>query len=239
MILARVFGVTIATATSGCLLSYFRVNLSSSTVHAKTADPSESLRRWPDRKWLKELLHEETLLPPVRKDPWEHRRVVFAGKGYLNDDSRLLTKTFWDQHQKKLKGYVEWGMEVEGPPNCVHGGCIAAVSDQLLGRTVSAAVPDELCVTINLCINYKKFIPLNSLSKMEGEVERIEGRKVYLKGKIFDPETGVIHSEATAIFLMIQNAKKFAEASNNTARTFVLPKTHDGSGNDADPMTQK
>jgi len=183
-------------------------------VYAKEPVPSDSVSRWPDQKWLKDIVERQDLIDRSNIQDW-WVRAQFSGKGYLKDDDRIFTKYYWDPLRKHLVGYVEWGMDVEGPPNCVHGGCIAAVCDECFGRTVSASIPETVFVTVNLSVNYKKFIPLNSITKIEGSVEHVDGRKVFLKGKIFDPLNDQVYVECSAIFLTIQDNQVFKQGIIN------------------------
>ncbi len=122
-----------------------------------------------------------------------------------------------------------------GPPGCVHGGCIGAVLDETLGWTVFSHNDNnhhhpnnqdqdqdqnqnqnqkqqqhsfEPAVTVNLNVNYRKFIPLNSIKAIEASVEKREGRKIYVSGRIYDPLTNVVHAEATAIFVAVQSVPR-------------------------------
>ncbi|NIB39816.1 PaaI family thioesterase [Pseudomaricurvus alkylphenolicus] len=69
----------------------------------------------------------------------------------------------------------------EGPPNCIHGGIIAGVFDQLLAMfstTQGVAGP-----TLYLNVQYLKPTPLYQPLRFEAFIERIEGKKVFTIGQ--------------------------------------------------------
>jgi acyl-coenzyme A thioesterase PaaI-like protein len=66
-------------------------------------------------------------------------------------------------------------------------------------------------VTGSLNVNYRKFIPLNSIVKLEASVEREEGRKIFLKAKITNgdaPPNEVVHADATSLFIKVPKNRK-------------------------------
>lgn len=152
---------------------------------------------------------------------WKHCTIILTcvviGKPYLGSDVRLFTKFFWNHEQKTMSGFTDFSQLVEGPPGSVHGGCLATVMDELLGWTTFRHIHPHKAVTVNLNVNYRKFVPLGSIKKLHAYVEKQEGRKVFVKGHIEDGE-GKIHAEATAIFLMMNldnhNTKSLSQSAN-------------------------
>lgn len=57
-------------------------------------------------------------------------------------------------------------------------------------------------VTLNLSVNYFKFIPLKrAVVGLEIETERVEGKKVFMKGKLYNLDNPQeVHNTATALF---------------------------------------
>ncbi len=80
-------------------------------------------------------------------------------------------------------GSVNFGTAYEGPPGHVHGGYVAAMFDDLLGCAQSLS--DDIGVTGTITIRFCAPIPLFTDLRMEGKLDRIEGRKIFVGGKIF------------------------------------------------------
>ena len=98
----------------------------------------------------------------------------------------------------------------EGPPGKVHGGATATAFDAAFGW-YSVRTKGFGCVTLNLSVNYRKFIPLNSVVRIEIWCEKMEDQKLLMKGKFSNPfqldamdnpkyETEVINVDASALF---------------------------------------
>jgi acyl-coenzyme A thioesterase PaaI-like protein len=100
---------------------------------------------------------------------------------------------------RHVEGTVTFGQAYEGPPGHVHGGFVAAALDELLGMTLIAKhVPG---MTGRLTIHYRRPTPLHKPLRVVGEVERVEGRKVYVTGRILDGD--MVCSEAEGLFLTV------------------------------------
>lgn len=84
--------------------------------------------------------------------------------------------------QDRAYAKVNMGWAYEGPPNCVHGGFIAALFDQFLG--VGQKLAGQPGFTGTLKVRYIKPTPIATDLLFEGWVERVEGRKAVLKAEL-------------------------------------------------------
>ena len=71
---------------------------------------------------------------------------------------------------------MDW--QYEGPPNSVHGGFVAALFDQFLG--VAQKITKQPGFTGTLNIRYLVPTPIDTDLRLEGWVEKTEGRKNFL-----------------------------------------------------------
>jgi acyl-coenzyme A thioesterase PaaI-like protein len=101
----------------------------------------------------------------------------------------------------QVTGEVEWHRAYEGPPGCCHGGHIAAAFDEILGLAQNLA--GQSGMTGTLTIRYRRPTPLNTQHRFVGRVDRVEGRKIFTTGELYDPEGNVL-AEGEAIFISIQ-----------------------------------
>mmetsp|Transcript_2806 Transcript_2806/g.3726 ORF Transcript_2806/g.3726 Transcript_2806/m.3726 type:complete len:210 (-) Transcript_2806:359-988(-) len=173
------------------------------TAHAdaQEANLNQTLQKYsgkPQYDWLSEIPSSGKELSSSALKTMDELR---KGEGYTRNDPRFSTKYFWDEEQRMVTGFCEWTDKVEGPPGAVHGGCLSAVMDELLGHTVFADV-ESPAVTANLSVNFRKFVPLGSIMKLEAQVEKREGRKIFVIGRITDGK-GVVHVDASGLFLEI------------------------------------
>lgn len=99
-----------------------------------------------------------------------------------------------------IRGRLRFGTAYEGPPGCAHGGCIAAVFDELLGYTQS--LTQHPGMTGTLTIRYRVPTPLHTELRCEARVERVSGRKIFCVGQLYAGET--LCAEAEGVFLSLR-----------------------------------
>jgi acyl-coenzyme A thioesterase PaaI-like protein len=103
----------------------------------------------------------------------------------------------------RVRGTVTFGAAYEGPPGCVHGGYVAAVFDELLGSTQSLSGTQGM--TAHLGIDYRLPTPLHTPLRLEGWLERREGRKIYTRASIHAGDQ--LTAEADGLFIAFDPAK--------------------------------
>jgi len=113
-----------------------------------------------------------------------------------------------EQRGDVIRGTAVFGRAYEGPPGNVHGGWIAAAFDEVLGMTQSMSGHPGM--TAYLHVNYRKPTPLGTEITFEGELVRVEGRKIYTVGRAHRPD-GQLTAEAEALFVSIDFSKFFSQ----------------------------
>ncbi|HEV8064363.1 MAG TPA: PaaI family thioesterase [Acidimicrobiales bacterium] len=93
-----------------------------------------------------------------------------------------------------IEGEVTFGPAYEGPPGHVHGGIVAAMFDELLG--FAQLSPG---FTGTLTIRYRKPTPLNRRLSLAARVERVDGRKRWVRGTC--ELDGILLAEAEGLFI--------------------------------------
>ena len=117
---------------------------------------------------------------------------------------------------------MRMGDNAEGPPEHVHGGFTSAILDEVMGGAAWCNGYPVLAANIN--VSLRKSIPLNQTFYCAGKTQRIDTRRIYTAGQIFDA-SGKIYTTATAVFIRIPEAilleshQRFARfATFNTMR---------------------
>lgn len=80
-----------------------------------------------------------------------------------------------------LEGTVRFHPVFEGAGDMVHGGFIAAVLDHVLGAAAGARAQ---CRTASMTVDYRAPVPVARDMDVSAEVERVEGRKIWVRGRI-------------------------------------------------------
>lgn len=102
-----------------------------------------------------------------------------------------------------VEGRAWFGPGAQGPPGHAHGGSIAAMLDEALGSACWVAGHPVLAA--ELTTQFKAKVPLNRVYHVEAKIERVDGRKVYPTGRIFDAE-GKVFATATGLFISVDFA---------------------------------
>ncbi|WP_017587280.1 PaaI family thioesterase [Nocardiopsis ganjiahuensis] len=110
---------------------------------------------------------------------------------------------FLDRTDEGLRAEVTLNTVYQGPPGLVHGGWIAAMLDQAVGSV--SAVETSPGLTANLEINYRRPTPLFTPLEITSWVERVEGRKVFVAGRI--RAHGKVTAEATGLMIQVEAAE--------------------------------
>ena len=113
-------------------------------------------------------------------------------------------------------GEVTWGSAYEGPPGCCHGGYVAAAFDDVLGLAQDLA--GQSGMTGRLTVHYRRPTPLHQEHRFVARLDRVEGRKIFTTGELYDPDGNVL-AEGEGLFIAVDFSKLKAMAENRARRT--------------------
>lgn len=103
------------------------------------------------------------------------------------------------ENEETLVAYVTFSAAFEGGPGLVHGGYVAAAFDELLGLTQS--LTGKAGMTAILKVRYLRPCPLHTELRMEGKVEKVEGRRIVARGILRAGTDLAADAEATFVIL--------------------------------------
>jgi acyl-coenzyme A thioesterase PaaI-like protein len=98
---------------------------------------------------------------------------------------------------------VTFGSAYEGPPGCVHGGFVAAAFDEVLGFVQSLGGNPGM--TARLTVHYRRPTPLHTELRIEAQLARSEGRKIFTEGRIL--ARGEVTAEAEGLFVSVDRSR--------------------------------
>jgi acyl-coenzyme A thioesterase PaaI-like protein len=94
--------------------------------------------------------------------------------------------------------------EHQGFPGVIHGGIVAAVLDEALGRTSLLAKNPEWSMTGRLEIRYRRYVPYGPLLRIRASLETERRRLVQASGKLtLADDENTILAEADGTFLYL------------------------------------
>ncbi|MDP2288500.1 MAG: PaaI family thioesterase [Actinomycetota bacterium] len=136
----------------------------------------------------------------------EYRYLVSRDKSWddirRSGGSRTLAPELFDvaQTEERLDAHVRYSAFYLGGNGAVHGGAIPLLMDQVLGRVANHGRP--ICRTAYLNIDFRQVTPIDKDLRIEGFIERIEGRKRYVYGAMYDEDLLMI--EAHGLFIELK-----------------------------------
>jgi acyl-coenzyme A thioesterase PaaI-like protein len=97
-----------------------------------------------------------------------------------------------------VAGTVTFTEAHAGAGSAVHGGQVALLFDEVLGGVAGYAAKSR---TASLHVNYRSLTPVGVALSFEAWVDRIDGRKVYVVGRLRDGDR--LCADAEALFLRV------------------------------------
>lgn len=109
-----------------------------------------------------------------------------------------------DDARQRIVGRFRLGKEYQGGSGFLHGGIIAVLLDEAMGK--AARFYDAQAVTAELRVEYKRPIPVDAEIVVEGFVTRRDGRQLYHEGEIRN-EAGDLLARGEWRFVIIDRGK--------------------------------
>lgn len=165
--------------------------------HARAADaPDEIISEAAD---LVEKV--SALLAPYEADEWHApsgRRLDLPNRGNIMSVPMDLHVTA----EERVAGTVAFRRYHLGRNGAVHGGVLGLLFDSLLGYTTAKLTRSMYQRTAHLGIDYRKIVPIGTPLQVEAGIDRIDGRKMYVSGRLLaGPD---VLTEADALFIRLK-----------------------------------
>jgi acyl-coenzyme A thioesterase PaaI-like protein len=141
------------------------------------------------------------LLAPYYADEWNSpsgRRMDLPNRGNILQVPVRLAET----EDGRVRGTVTFRRYHLGRNGAVHGGALGLLFDSALGYTASRLARSPYQRTAFLHINYRKIVPIEQQLPIDAGIERIDGRKIFVEGRLFDGDT--VFTEAEALFVRLR-----------------------------------
>ena len=98
-------------------------------------------------------------------------------------------------------GTVRFSRFHHGRGGVAHGGATALLFDEVLGR-MSNYPGEPPSRTAYLTVNYRAVAPIEKDLRVEAGIDRVEGRKKFSSGRLYDGDTLV--ADADALFIVLK-----------------------------------
>jgi len=165
--------------------------------HARAVDaPDDVISEAADQ-----LEKVSALLSPFDADEWESpsgRRMDLPGRGNILTVPMSARKT----EDGRIRGWARFARFHLGRNGAVHGGALGMLFDTVLGLTSSVLTGGPYQRTAYLKIDYRHIVPIEKELQIDAGVDRVEGRKIFVSGRLSDGD--VLLTEADALFVRLK-----------------------------------
>ncbi|WNG95022.1 PaaI family thioesterase [Mycobacterium sp. ITM-2016-00318] len=139
------------------------------------------------------------MLAPFDADEWttpSGRRMDLPNRGNILQVPSDLT-TAGDE----VDGSVRFRRYHLGRNGAVHGGAVALMWDSVLGFAAFRLTRSLKQRTAYLHVNYRKIVPVLKDLRVDARIDRSEGRKIYVSGRLHDGDDLLCDAEALFVTL--------------------------------------
>lgn len=141
------------------------------------------------------------LLTPFDADEWaapSGRRMDLPMRGNILTVPMSAHKT----DDGRIQGWARFARFHLGRNGAVHGGCLGMLFDTVLGLTAAVLTGSRRQRTAYLKIDYRHIVPIEQELQFDAGVDRVDGRKIFVSGRLTDGDT--VLSEADALFVRLK-----------------------------------
>jgi uncharacterized protein (TIGR00369 family) len=107
-----------------------------------------------------------------------------------------------DDEAKRIRGVFSLPAEYEGGSGYIHGGIIATVLDEAMGKVTRFR--GLRAVTAELNIEYLRPVPVDRMLRVEGFETEMTGRNIFIQGEIWDAAGGALLARAKGRFVTLR-----------------------------------
>jgi len=160
----------------------------------------QSLRSAPDSdEWYE--------VRPYQKYPVE-KKVHSLTAGALSGSGRLALSPLVraKRDESESVAFIHVGRSLCGHDGIVHGGLIATILDEAMGRVALLNFPTNVGVTANLSVNYRAPTKADQFLIVKVKLAEMKGRKSWTSATI-ETADGTLLADATALFIEPKYAK--------------------------------
>jgi acyl-coenzyme A thioesterase PaaI-like protein len=141
------------------------------------------------------------LLSPFDTDEWSSpsgRRMDLPNRGNILPVPMKVRKT----DKGRVRGWARFARFHLGRNGAVHGGALGLLFDSVLGMTSAVLTGSRYQRTAYLHLNYRHIVPIEKELQIDAGVDRVDGRKIFVSGRLTDGDT--LLTDAEALFVLLK-----------------------------------
>ncbi len=122
------------------------------------------------------------------------------------ENSNGLAMAFYQVGPNRVASEITVPEHFQGYPGVVHGGIVASMLDEIVGRVLFTDDPERMMMTAKLVTRYRKPVPVGEPLRVEGWLVRDKGRYAVTKSEIRLAD-GSLAAEAEATLATVQGPR--------------------------------
>ena len=124
------------------------------------------------------------------------------GSFVLGTDSDVLQTVLQKSvNHHELNGCVWFGLKTAGPPGHVHGGCQAAILDEMMGSTAwHWGFP---VVAAKIEVEFMEMVPYENQYQLIGKITHVDKRKISVEASLVKNEK--IYAKSSGLFIVLKD----------------------------------
>ena len=139
---------------------------------------------------------ETAVAAPEQQDGGGH----FDYSPWIGLSNPLAPPIAMESNNERVHATVTFGSAYEGAPGCVHGGCVSAAFDEILGYAQTFSGQPGMTGTLTTI--YRSPTPIHTPLRFDAWTEKVEGRKVTCVGTLHAGDR--LCAEANAVFVTLR-----------------------------------
>ena len=128
-----------------------------------------------------------------------------------NNPEGMRLRFSYDEDRKRFISRFRLGRRYTGPPGHAHGGVIATILDEAMGKVNKFR--SVVALTRSMNVEYLRPVPLGQELTVTGWEQKVEGREHTNVAQITNAD-GEILARSTGIFVAVDIARMFAKHLN-------------------------
>lgn len=125
-----------------------------------------------------------------------------------NNPQGMRLRFVFDEERRCFVCRFRLGKRFTGPPGHCHGGIIATILDEAMGKVNK--LRQVIALTSEITVNYLKPVPLMQPLRVESRELKVEGRRHTNTAEIFS-ENGEVLARSKGLFIAIDPQKMFGK----------------------------
>lgn len=108
---------------------------------------------------------------------------------------------FADNTEGSILGFYHIGRRLAGHAGLIHGGLVAVLLDECMGRACLPRLEGKIAVTAKVEIPYKAPMKVDSVIMIRARTTDVQGRKAWVDAVVEDAAEHRVTATATALFI--------------------------------------